>query len=158
MLLHQVSHLRYHLMKKLGALSTVLVLPKTHDHCTPCHPILFKHRIKSIVCFLHVATLGIHVDQTISNTKTWLESSCCNPCVNQSSWLLWGLVGTSVVQLFDFRNNWWIWFFKIFRIEEPLILVFWGKKIQIWELLVPVNSWTSKNQQFSWKNRQRTTS
>jgi hypothetical protein len=78
--------------------------------------------------------------------------------VNQSSWLLWGLVGTSVVQLFDFRNNWWIWFFKIFRIEEPLILVFWGKKIQIWELLVPVNSWTSKNQQFSWKNRQRTTS
>jgi hypothetical protein len=41
------------------------------------------------------------------------------------------LVGSSVVQLFDFLNNWWFWFFKIFRTKEPLILVFGGKKIQI---------------------------
>jgi hypothetical protein len=33
----------------------------------------------------------------------------------------------TVVQLFDFLNNQQFWFFKNFRIKEPLVPVFWEK-------------------------------
>jgi hypothetical protein len=61
-----------------------------------------------------------------------------------------------------FWNNRQFWVFQLFRIKEPSVLVwfFKGKKIEsrIREPLVTCISKTSKNQQFSWKNWQRTSS
>ncbi len=37
------------------------------------------------------------------------------------------MVIANVVQLFDFSNNQQFWFFKNFRIKEPLVPVFWEK-------------------------------
>jgi len=38
------------------------------------------------------------------------------------------LVGTSVLQLFDFLNNWWFWFFKNFQNQRATDSGFWRKE------------------------------